>query len=160
MASQTGLEAVDQLLKDAGAPSAEHIVGASEANDLRRELLEQLKTIAETAVPEADSGGGKVLVGDNVHIRVGGTVWPLLTCTVTFVLAPLDPSGLTYGIAGGALVNAFKELAKVSHKLDPTQRVICRAVIEVSREKKAKSKKAEASVDELGAVGGSLSALT
>src|SRR5205823_222790 len=106
------LAAVDQLLKDAGAPDAERIAGPDNANELRRQLAEQLRVIGQSA-HEADTGGAKVILPGGSHLRVGGTVWPLLTCTVTFVLAPMDPSGLTYAAAGGALVNAFKELGKV-----------------------------------------------
>jgi hypothetical protein len=135
---------VDQLLKDAGVPNAGDITV-----ELRRKLAEQLKVIGEAATSEADAGGPKVLLPDGSHLRLGGTVWPLLTCTVTFALAPMDPSGITYGAAGAALMKAFTDLGKVFHTLDPAQRVICRAVLEVAREKKARAKTPEASVEEL-----------
>lgn len=139
-----GFDLVDKLLKDAGFA----LGGDDQADEFHRRMLEQLEIIGETK-KEADSGGARVALPSGNHLRVGGTVWPLLTCAVAFVLAPLDPSGLTYAAAGGAVVNALKELAKVFHKLDPAQRVVCRAVLEVARAKKKAGKEPEASVDEL-----------
>jgi hypothetical protein len=141
-----GFDKVDQLLKETGF----QLLGEDKADEFHRQMVEQLEVIGKAGT-EIDAGGGKVVLPSGNHLRLGGTVWPLLTCTVTFVLAPLDPSGLTYAAAGGAVVNAFKELAKVFHALDPAQRVVCRAVLEVARDKKIKGGAPEASIAELQA---------
>lgn len=143
---ETGSDIVDRLLHDAGF----QLLGEDGADEFHHQLLEQLETMGR-ARSDIDSGGGKVVLPSGNHLRLGGTVWPLLTCTVTFVLAPLDPSGLTYAAAGGAVVNAFKELAKVFHELDPAQRVVCRVVLDVARNKKITGGSPEVSADELQA---------
>lgn len=142
MTTNEGKELVDELLKEAG-----DFTLLGNAGEFRQQMLEQLEVIEKAAIG-FDSGGGKVIVRGS-HLRLSGTVWPLLTCTVAFALAPLDASGLTYAAAGGAVVNAFKELAKVFNKLDPAQQVVCRAVLDVAREKKIKGDKSGVSITEL-----------
>jgi hypothetical protein len=138
---------VDQLLKDSGA---EHLISGDGADKFRQDAAEQLRIIGQSAVAETDRGGPKVLLPDgSTHLRLAGTVWPLLTCAVSFMFIGLDQSKLTYGIAGSAIIKALRDLANVARILDPAQRIICRAVLEVMREKKAKFLDPECSEEEL-----------
>ena len=55
--------------------------------EFKRQVAEQIKDIF-ASVPEADSGGAKTVIG-GVNIHFGGTIWPLLSCGVTIILATL-----------------------------------------------------------------------
>src|ERR1700736_6190326 len=125
---------VDKLLADAKLPTAEKIAG-EKADEFRQRIGDQLIVISNARQDEVDAGGAKVIIGGK-SLRIGGTVWPLLACIVTFVAAPFDPSGLTYGAAGAAIINALEKIGKNFHTLDPAQRVVCRAVIEIIDQKR------------------------
>jgi hypothetical protein len=114
-------------------------------------VADALAAIANEAPDEIDSGGARVMLPGGRHLRLGGTVWPLLACAVTLAIAPLDPTGLTFGAAGAAIINALDKLKDVLHSLDPAQRVVVRAVADVSAAKQKQKKQAEAGPDELRA---------
>jgi hypothetical protein len=135
------LAQVDALLKES--------VDKSKHSGFKLQVGEQITEIFASVV-EVDSGGAKTVIG-HVNIHFGGTIWPLLKCGVAFLLAHLDPTGLTWDAAGEAIFDAVCDLRTVITKLDPAQRAVCRAIIEVALEKKAGGGKPESSTGDIRA---------
>jgi hypothetical protein len=150
MASEKELfSAVDQLLRDAEAPDAQRIAGPDNADEFRRQLAERLKAIGKSA-PQVESGGAKVVVA-GTSVPISSTAWSLTVCVVAIAAASLDPSGLTYGAASGAIIAAVDKLRDVIHRLDPAEQVVCQAVMEIAKDNKANGNEPEASLDEIKA---------
>jgi hypothetical protein len=138
---------VEAMLREAVTQAPAGPAASADADPMQV-AARKIAEIFKQAPGEIDSGGAKtVIFGTSVNF--GGTIWPLLSCGVAFLLAPLDPTGLTWGAAGGAVWTAIDKLRDVVVKLDPAQRVVCRAIIEVAADKKARNTEPEASEQDL-----------
>jgi Subtilase family len=119
-------------------------------NELRRseqvlefdfKLAEQLQAI-DSSTGEVGSRG-EAFAFANGKINFEGTVWRILTCGLDLTFAR------EWRPEGSEILSALKTLGRVIAKLDPPDRVVYRAILEICRDKERAEKEAKADTEDL-----------
>jgi hypothetical protein len=130
---------VNDLLPELTAGLAQAGLSKAQVDDMlpeiRLEMIEASKT-----TPAPDQGGPKVIVGEDVFVGLedtGGKILEsglkLALCAILAGHGHVDPQH-----AKGALVDLLVGLRKTVMKLDDTQKLVCLAILEISRAKRYK----------------------
>jgi len=126
-------EVVSRVLKEAGLPEAFAIAGAANVKNFENEFLTELDAIAR--LESGDRGGVKAFAG-NYYFSAKGVLADLVVLGLHVAVIVMGPTPVEKAASAVGVVESLKDLRGLIIRLDDVERLVCRAVLAVTKDKK------------------------